>query len=116
MPKRIWHADQSQLSQLLLNLLKNAHETGCSPEQITLSFSESPKLLQLYLQDQGGGIAADIMQQALLPFYTTKATGSGIGLTLCRDIIEAHGGDLLLQNEQGGLRVTLTLPTRHSGF
>ncbi|WP_449359632.1 ATP-binding protein [Alishewanella longhuensis] len=56
------------------------------------------------------------MQQALLPFYTTKATGSGIGLTLCRDIIEAHGGDLLLQNEQGGLRVTLTLPTRHSGF
>lgn len=116
LPKSIWHADQSQLSQLLLNLLKNAHETGCSPEQITLSFSEHPKLLQLCLQDQGGGIAADIMQQALLPFYTTKASGSGIGLTLCRDIIEAHGGDLLLQNQQGGLRVTLTLPTRHSGF
>lgn len=110
LPKSIWHADQSQLSQLLLNLLKNAHETGCPPEQITLSFSEHPKLLQLCLQDQGGGIAAEIMQQALLPFYTTKASGSGIGLTLCRDIIEAHGGELLLENQQQGLRVTLTLP------
>ncbi|CAM5220129.1 sensor histidine kinase [Alishewanella longhuensis] len=56
LPKRIWHADQSQLSQLLLNLLKNAHETGCSPEQITLSFSESPKLLQLYLQDRAAAL------------------------------------------------------------
>lgn len=110
LPKSIWHADQSQLSQLLLNLLKNAHETGCPPEQITLSFSEHPKLLQLCLQDQGGGIAVEIMQQALLPFYTTKASGSGIGLTLCRDIIEAHGGELLLENQQQGLRVTLTLP------
>lgn len=116
LPQRIWQADQSQLSQLLLNLLKNAHETGCPPEQITLSFSESPNRLQLCLQDQGGGIAPEIMQQALLPFYTTKATGSGIGLTLCRDIIEAHGGELLLENQRKGLKVTLTLPARRSGF
>lgn len=116
LPPRIWQADQSQLSQLLLNLLKNAHETGCPPEQITLSFSESPNRLQLCLQDQGGGIAPEIMQQALLPFYTTKATGSGIGLTLCRDIIEAHGGELLLENQRKGLKVTLTLPARRSGF
>lgn len=116
LPQNAWQADQSQLSQLLLNLLKNAHETGCPAEQITLSFSESLSQLQLCLQDRGGGIAAEIMQQALLPFYTTKATGSGIGLTLCRDIIEAHGGELLLENQQNGLRVTLTLPARRSGF
>lgn len=110
LPSRQWQADQGQLSQLLLNLLKNAHETGCSPEQIQLSFSESPSQLQLCLQDQGGGIATEVMQQALLPFYTTKANGSGIGLTLCRDIIEAHGGELRLQNQQGGLSVVITLP------
>jgi len=116
LPQNAWHADQSQLNQLLLNLLKNAHETGCPAEQITLRFSESPSRLQLCLQDQGGGIAAEVMQQALLPFYTTKATGSGIGLTLCRDIIEAHGGELLLENQQNGLRVTLILPAMRSGF
>lgn len=110
LPKLDWLADQSQLTQLLLNILKNAHETGSSAEQILLHFNETPAQLQLVVQDQGGGLPQEIMQHALLPFYTTKTGGSGIGLTLCRDIIEAHGGELQLQNKQGGLQVQILLP------
>lgn len=110
LPRRPWQADQAQLSQLLLNLLKNAHESGSPPEQISLTLHETAERLLFELRDQGGGMAEAQLQQALTPFYTTKAGGSGIGLTLCRDIIQAHGGDLQLQNSAGGLLVRFSLP------
>lgn len=110
LPKLNWQADQGQLTQLLLNILKNAHETGCAPEQIQLHCDETPTQLRLCIQDFGGGIPPEILQHALLPFYTTKTGGSGIGLTLCRDIIEAHGGELQIQNRQGGVNVQISLP------
>lgn len=110
LPRRPWQADQAQLSQLLVNLLKNAHESGSSPEQISLTLHETAERLIFELQDQGGGMDQAQLQQALTPFYTTKAGGSGIGLTLCRDIIQAHGGDLQLQNRGGGLLVRFSLP------
>jgi len=51
------------------------------------------------------------LSNALLPFYSTKAEGTGLGLPLCREIVEAHGGKLLIGNRQkGGLRVTTILP------
>ena len=110
LPLRAWQADTLQLSQLLLNLLKNAHESGSDPEHIQLSFSELPDQLLLRLQDAGGGMSSEELAHAMVPFYTSKENGSGIGLTLCRDIAEAHGGSLSLQNQGAGLLVTLTLP------
>ncbi|MBU2425476.1 MAG: ATP-binding protein [Gammaproteobacteria bacterium] len=110
LPKLDWQLDQAQLMQLLLNLLKNAHESGSDPEQIRLSLRESPQLLQIELQDAGGGLAAEVLEHALLPFYTTKTHGSGIGLTLCRDVAEAHGGVLNLRNQAPGLKVQVNLP------
>ena len=71
---------------------------------------EQNNLLTLCIQDGGGGIPAEVLQHVLIPFYTSKTTGSGIGLTLCRDIIEAHGGTISLRNNAGGLLVSLTLP------
>ena len=94
----------------MLNLLKNAHESGSPPEQISLTLHETAERLTFELRDQGGGMAEAQLQQALTPFYTTKTGGSGIGLTLCRDIIQAHGGDLQLQNSAGGLLVRFSLP------
>jgi two-component system nitrogen regulation sensor histidine kinase NtrY len=114
LPKRVWLADPLQLSQLLLNLLKNAHESGSDPEQIQLSLTELPEQLLICLQDAGGGLSAEALAHAMVPFYTSKENGSGIGLTLCRDIAEAHGGSLSLQNYAGGLKVSLILPQHHS--
>ena len=112
LPQQRWLADSQQLQQLLLNLLKNAHESGSDAELITLQFNESPQQLLITLQDGGPGMSDEQLQHALVPFYTSKSGGSGIGLTLCRDIIEAHGGSIRLRNQPPGLKVTLALP-RH---
>lgn len=112
LPHAVWHADIHQLSQMLLNLLKNAHESGSDPALINLTFDEQANWLILRLQDAGGGMAEHQLQHALVPFYSTKASGSGIGLTLCRDIAEAHGGHISLRNHGPGLEVTINLPTQ----
>lgn len=110
LPQQQWQADASQLQQLLVNLLKNAHESGSDPSRIHLQFIESATVLKIRLQDAGTGMTSEQLQHALVPYYTTKAAGSGIGLTLCRDIIEGHGGSIKLTNLEPGLEVTLTLP------
>jgi len=110
LPKLDWQLDQAQLMQLLLNLLKNAHESGSDPAQIRLNLLESTAQLMIRLQDAGGGLAEEVLEHALLPFYTTKPQGSGIGLTLCRDVAEAHGGWLSLRNQPPGLLVQVSLP------
>lgn len=116
LPAKVWTADPLQLSQLLLNLLKNAHETGSDPEQIQLSFTEFAEQICIHIQDAGGGMSHEALAHAMVPFYTSKENGSGIGLTLCRDIAEAHGGSLSLQNLGSGLLVTLTLPASSTGY
>lgn len=115
LPKNPWQADPRLLSQLLLNLLKNAHESGSAPELIKLSFTENQQQLSIILQDAGGGMTEDAMAHALIPFYTSKNGGSGIGLTLCRDIAEAHGGSLTLHNIPDGLEVKVVLPVQQHG-
>lgn len=107
--------DQAQIEQVLLNLLKNAHESGSDPAQITLAIK--PELrdqragIGLTLADRGAGMSSEVLSQALLPFYSTKQSGTGLGLPLCREIIEAHDGHLSLQNRTGGgLMVRIWLP------
>ena len=63
------------------------------------------------MRDRGPGFTAGALENALVPFYSTKDTGTGLGLTLCREIVEAHGGRLRIANrEGGGAPVTLWLP------
>jgi nitrogen fixation/metabolism regulation signal transduction histidine kinase len=103
--------DPTQMEQVLINLLKNAHESGSPAEQVVLEAGREAGGLRIRVLDRGRGMSGTVLQNALLPFYSTKANGSGLGLTLSREIIEAHGGRLSLANRaDGGLEVRVWLP------
>ena len=107
------YLDAAQMEQALLNLVKNAHESGSAPGDVQLQLRKLPEHWRIDILDRGSGMSEAVLAQALLPFYSTKRHGTGLGLALTRDIIEAHGGHVALQNrEGGGLWVSMTLPAR----
>lgn len=109
--------DAAQIEQALLNLIKNAHESGSDPDEIALRLAQAGGELRIEVLDRGPGMSEAVLAQALLPFYSTKRAepgsqgGTGLGLALSREIVEAHDGRIALSNRDGGgLRVVLTLP------
>lgn len=103
--------DPAQMEQALLNLLKNAHESGSAPGQVELHIKRVLDVLRIEVSDRGQGMNEAVLTNALVPFYSTKRSGTGLGLALAREIAEAHGGRILLANRDGGgLTVTLILP------
>ncbi|MEK6281407.1 MAG: ATP-binding protein [Acidobacteriota bacterium] len=109
-PELVVQGDSIQLEQLLINLVRNAVdaslETGGGVE---VGWSKKNGQVEIWIRDDGPGIANTA--NLFVPFFTTKATGSGIGLVLSRQIAEAHGGTLTLENRpKAGCEARLRLP------
>jgi two-component system nitrogen regulation sensor histidine kinase NtrY len=95
--------DPAQLEQALINLLKNADEAGGPRSEVSLEVTPLAEAgSELCIRDRGNGFTAEALESALLPFFTTKAGGSGVGLALVREIIQAHQGRLSLASRAGG--------------
>ncbi|WGL18044.1 ATP-binding protein [Microbulbifer bruguierae] len=111
LPERPGYFDPAQVEQALLNLLKNAAESGGNENEITLQIETDFHGQLISVCDRGPGMTDNILRQALLPFFSTKPQGVGLGLALCKEIIDAHGGHIRLHNRSGGgLQVNLWLP------
>jgi len=111
LPARGGSFDTAQIEQALINLLKNARESGADPAAIELEVTPVAQGFNIEVRDRGPGFSGAALENALVPFYSTKQSGTGLGLTLCREIVEAHGGRLRIANRTGGgALVTVWLP------
>jgi signal transduction histidine kinase len=108
-------ADPFALTQVFRNLFENALAACPDPVEITVSLTEVVQngmpALRVALQDNGPGLSAQQRRRLFEPFFTTKPNGTGLGLTICRRIIEAHGGELGLGECKGsGAEFVIVLP------
>jgi nitrogen fixation/metabolism regulation signal transduction histidine kinase len=113
-PRRTAAFDAAQMQQVLVNLVKNACEAGSPRESVEVEVLDVPDGgLRINIADRGRGMDGETMTKAMLPFYSSKREGGGLGLALSREIVEAHGGSLHLASRAGGgLVVSLDLPAR----
>ncbi len=107
--------DPAQIQQVLINVLKNAEESGTAPDEIRLQVERRDTEVRLTVLDRGTGMDEETMRKALLPFHSSKKAGAGLGLSLCSEIVEAHRGRLhLARRAGGGMAVSVWLPGRPS--
>jgi len=118
---RAVHGDRVQLQQVLLNLVMNAldamKETAGSARRVLLrTESADGRDVRVAVEDGGAGVPADKQEQIWEPFVTTKPHGMGLGLAICRSIIQAHGGKIgVASNPSGGATFWFTLPAAEKG-
>lgn len=106
-------ADENQLEQLLMNLVLNAAQASAPGGVVRLVAAVRTGGIRLVVEDRGCGMPEDVARRAFEPFYTTKARGTGLGLPICRKIVEAHGGTIAVRSTPGeGTEVTVELPER----
>jgi signal transduction histidine kinase len=107
-------ADADLLCQVLLNLLRNAAEAASGHAEapaVSLSFAQAPGgRIGIGIADNGPGVPESLRQDVFLPFFTTKAKGTGVGLSLARQIVLAHQGSIALaEADEGGARFRILI-------
>jgi two-component system sensor histidine kinase HydH len=104
-------ADPDMLHQAFLNILINAMQAMPDGGDLVVSAAVQTQAVVVFFEDQGQGIAKDVMAKIWDPFFTTKTKGTGLGLGIVKKIIEAHGGHIRVENRpEAGVRVTVSLP------
>ena len=100
------------VEQLLINLLKNAHEAcqGAPDKKIELKAEMVGDTVHLTITDNGQGISPEALDKIFIPFYSTKTGGSGIGLSLCRQIVSRHKGKISAQSDVKGTVFKIEFP------
>ncbi len=108
----ILNADKNMLEQLLLNLLKNAKEAceGVKEPKIEVRAEKIGDNVRITVSDNGQGILPEAQDKIFIPFYSTKSHGSGIGLSLCRQIVIRHRGKISANSDNNGTRFTAEFP------
>ena len=89
------YADESQISQILVNLIRNAVQAGAKHIRLTADLSADDSVV-INVGNDGAAISPESQEQIFVPFFTTKAEGTGIGLSLSRQIMRMHGGNMRL--------------------
>jgi two-component system sensor histidine kinase HydH len=108
--------DEERARSVFENLIRNALESGGDAKDISASVTRNNGLLEIALSDRGKGIAPEYVGRIFDPFFTSKSTGMGIGLSISRRFIEAAGGSITLENrEGGGIRVSMLFPEYSAG-
>ncbi|MDH3990007.1 MAG: ATP-binding protein, partial [Gammaproteobacteria bacterium] len=104
-------ADSTLLDQVLVNLVKNALEamSGRPGSKLTLGGRFEFGRVLIFVSDNGPGIDDETADEIFVPFFTTKREGSGIGLSLCRQIMTAHGGDIVIASDSNGTTANIIL-------
>jgi diguanylate cyclase (GGDEF)-like protein/PAS domain S-box-containing protein len=103
--------DENQMKQVFVNVLKNAIEAMPDGGEVTVRTKRTEQLLTVHITDQGGGIPEELASQIGQPFFTTKENGTGLGLMICHNIMESHGGKLSIASMSGsGTTVEIELP------
>ena len=112
-PEVTIQADGDQLDQVLINLIKNAIEASLDTGgQVAVEWADRGDSVEVVIRDEGPGLASTA--NLFVPFYTTKPSGSGVGLVFSRQVVEAHGGHLLISNrtDRRGAEARIVLPKR----
>jgi len=105
------HGDGDQLKQVFLNLLQNASDAMGGVGTIRVTSRRINRSVQIDIEDEGPGVPHDVQDKVFDPFFTTKAQGTGLGLAISRNIIQDHGGTIVLgPQEKQGATFTIELP------
>jgi len=105
--------DHVQIQQVVLNLVRNSIEALSDGEARTITVTTTPRgdMVEVVVGDNGPGLSSDVAERVFEPFVSTKLDGIGIGLSICRTIVEAHGGNIAIDTgTQCGTRVRFTVP------
>ncbi|MFH1418625.1 MAG: ATP-binding protein [Planctomycetota bacterium] len=104
--------DEIQMQQVITNLLLNAAHACEDGGDITCRIRPLQSSIRIIVEDNGKGMPTDVLNRAFEPFFTTKARGTGLGLPICKRIVEAHGGAIDIQSVVSkGTRVTVEIPS-----
>ncbi len=103
--------DEAQIKQALFNLIRNAREAMQGGGLVRVQVSSAPEVVRIVVEDEGPGIDPEIADRLFDPFFTTKGHGTGLGLSVTRQIVVAHGGTIRHEaRAEGGSRFVLSLP------